>query len=153
MAVPLTVPIRHEPGYRTDTIGRFADGQFLAGVTAAFREDFHGADQWEPHKRWYAYLHRFDRDGHHLSSDIRFTGTTADGEREVVARAEQELANLLAGLPDKHYCDVAIQLFQTTVDGVLFGLVDETDDEFGERAELYPDELGFGPPWDGEYDT
>ncbi|WP_213454622.1 hypothetical protein [Rhizomonospora bruguierae] len=80
-------------------------------------------------------------------------GTTADGEQAAVARAERELSELLAGLPGRHYGDVAIRLFQTVLDGVLFGLVDETDDEFGESVELYPDELGFVPPWDGEYDT
>ena len=42
--------------------------------------------------------------------------------------------------------------FQLTVDGVLFGLV--TGEEDGEGwAELYPDRLGFGAPWDGSYDT
>ena len=55
---------------------------------------------------WYAYLHRFDHDGRYLSSEIRFTGTTADGEQEVVDRAGRELGDLLAGLPDRRYCDV-----------------------------------------------
>jgi hypothetical protein len=35
---------------------------------------------------------------------------------------------------------------------VLFGLL-TGEDEDGSWAELYPDRLGFGPPWDGTYDT
>jgi formate hydrogenlyase regulatory protein HycA len=30
MAVPALIPIAHEAGYRTDTIGRYDDGQFFA---------------------------------------------------------------------------------------------------------------------------
>ncbi|MEU6865854.1 hypothetical protein ABZ924_21800 [Streptomyces sp. NPDC046876] len=78
-------------------------------------------------------------------------------EHSVVARADARLAAVLAGLPEREYCDIAIQPFQLTVDGVVFGLITECDaeDEDGERdrAELYPDRLGFSAPWNGEYDT
>lgn len=153
VAIPLAVPIIREEGYRTDTIGRCADGLFLANVIAGFREDFQFGDDWAEHKRWYAYLHRFDRDGRHLGSEVRFAGTTAQGEEQVLDRADRDLADLLDGLTDRQDCDIAIQLFRIVVDGVVFGLVDESDDERGEHVELYPDNLGFAPPWDGEYDT
>ncbi|MFF9072104.1 hypothetical protein ACF1BP_01275 [Streptomyces sp. NPDC014735] len=93
MAVPAVVHIAHEPGHRTDTIGHYADGQFLATITHA--------------------------------------------------------------LPDA--CgDIAVCPFRLTIDGVLFGLVaehHEAGDGEDDRAELLPDGLGFGAPWDGLYDT
>ncbi|GAB3141932.1 hypothetical protein GCM10027290_15460 [Micromonospora sonneratiae] len=153
MAVPDLIPIMHEPGYHTDQIGRYADGQFFGCVTAAFREGVGGGDDWPEHKRWYAVLHRFDHDGHYRGSEIWYAGTTAQGERDVVDRAEQKLATWLAELPQPTFGDIAVRLFSVEVDGIVFGLVDESDDEYGEHVELYPNELGFNPPWDGEYDT
>ncbi|MGW1141360.1 hypothetical protein [Streptomyces zhihengii] len=167
MAVPEIIPIAYEPGYRTSTIGRFGGGQFLASVTYAFPDGFVAGDGWEEHKRLFVVLHTFDHDGRHQESDIWCAGTWAEqiqrphDERSVVARAEARLADTLAGLADREYCDIAIQPFQLTVDGVVFGLItechaeDENKDEDTEHdwAELYPDRLGFSAPWNGEYDT
>ncbi|KAB1984228.1 hypothetical protein [Streptomyces triticiradicis] len=160
MAVPEIIPIAHEPGYRTSTIGRFSGGQFLASVTYAFPDGFVMGDGWEEQKRLFVVLHRFDDDGHHQESDIWCAGTWAEqmkrpyDERSVVARARARLADVLA---DREYCDIAVQPFQLTFDGVVFGLITEchAEDEDGEHdwAELYPDRLGFSAPWNGEYDT
>jgi len=54
--------------------------------------------------------------------------------------------------------DIAVRLFQTRHDGVLFGLVDESDDDperghGGDWVELYPARLGFHAPWNGDHDT
>ncbi|WP_405717361.1 hypothetical protein [Streptomyces sp. NBC_00046] len=164
MAVPEIIPIAHEPDYRTDTIGRYTDGQFLASVTYAFPDGYTVGDDWEEHKRLYAVLHRFDHEGRHLGSDIRCAGTWAEqrehphGDDSVTARAEAWMAALLDGLPEREYGDIAIRPFRLTVDGVLFGLVvehrdDEDSDGEDDWAELYPDQLGFYAPWDGQYDT
>jgi hypothetical protein len=153
VAIPDLIPIMHEPGYRTDTIGSYVDGQFFASIVAGFAGGKFPGDDWARHKRWYAVLHRFDHDGHHTGSDIWFAGATADGESAVGAAAEKVLHEWLAQLPGLVYGDIAVRLFQLEVDGIVFGLVDETDDEFGEHVELHPDDLGFSEPWDGEYDT
>lgn len=165
MAVPAIIPIAHEPDYRTDTIGRYADGQFLASVTYAFPDGYTVGDDWEEHKRLYVVLHRFDHEGRHVDSDIWYAGTQAEqrqlpaGEGSVMARAEARMAALIDGLPEREYGDIAIRPFRLTVDGVLFGLVIERHDngECGEDeddwAELHPDQLGFYAPWDGQYDT
>ncbi|MFF2897351.1 hypothetical protein [Streptomyces sp. NPDC057966] len=173
MAVPEIIPIAHEPDYRTDTIGRYADGQFLASITYAFPQGYAIGDDWEEHKRLYAVLHRFDHEGRYVDSDIEYAGTYAEqqqhpgGDGSVMARAEARMAALLDGLPGREYGDIAIRPFRLTVDGVLFGLVVEHhegedgdgdgDREGGESAddwaELHPDQLGFHAPWDGEYDT
>ncbi|MCX4804428.1 hypothetical protein ACFWWM_16865 [Streptomyces sp. NPDC058682] len=163
MAVPEIIPITHEPGHRTSTIGRFSGGQFLATVTYAFPDGFVMGDGWEEQKRLFVVLHKFDHDGHRLESDIWCAGTWAEqmkrpyDERSVVARAEARLVAILSGLAEREYCDIAIQPFRLTVDGVVFGLITEcrADDEDGEHdwAELHPDRLGFSAPWNGEYDT
>ncbi|MFJ2861933.1 hypothetical protein [Kitasatospora sp. NPDC087314] len=160
MSVPDLIPIRHEPDYRTRTIGRCQGGQFFASVAAAFPEDGFDEADWPAQKRWYAILHRFDDAGRHLDSRIRSTGTTADGERVVIAAARRLLDGWLDALPGRAYGDIAIAPFAVRVDGALFGLVIEEDDgdegegdEDGVWAELYPDGLGFHAPWDGCYDT
>jgi formate hydrogenlyase regulatory protein HycA len=108
---PSRIPIAHEPGYRTDRIGRYDGGLFFAAA-------------WDHH----AYVHLFDHDGRHQTSTVVLYG------------------------------DIAVQLFQTEFEGVLFGLVDESGDRAGDGrhvdwVELYPDRLGFHEPWDGTYST
>lgn len=150
MAVPEVIPIVYKSdypagiGYRTSTIGRYEGGQFFARVIAAMRQG-----RW----RWYSVLHLFDPDGGHVRSDIWFAGTTPGGEPEAVRRAEEHLAPLLDALPGREYGDIAIRLFRVEFDGGIFGLIDVSDPERVDRAELYPGGLGFHWPWDGEYDT
>lgn len=162
MAVPEIIPIAHEPGYRTKTIGRYAGGQFFASITYAFPGGFRHGGGWEENKRLYVVLHRFDYEGHHINSDIWCAGTWAEQQRRpceadsVSSRAEARMAALLDGLSQREYGDIAIRPFQLTTDGVIFGLITERhEDGEGEDdwAELYPDRLGFSAPWDGQYDT
>lgn len=165
MAVPGLIPIAHEPGYRTSTIGRFDGGQFLASITYGSPDGFAWGDGREERNRLFVVLHRFDHDGHHQGSDIWCAGTWAEqtgrphDARSVAARAEARLADALAGLAGREYGDIAIRPFRLTVDGVVFGLVTECHAEDGDGdgehdwAELYPDRLGFSAPWNGEYDT
>ncbi len=158
MAVPEVIPIAYEPKHRTETIGRYADGQFLASITYAFPEGFRPDDGWEEHKRLYTVLHTFDVEGRYRDSEIWCAGTWAeqqrnpDGDDSVLAQARIHLAKLLRSLPRRSYTDIAVRPFQLTVDGVLFGLLSGSDED-GDWAELYPDRLGFGEPWDGTYDT
>jgi formate hydrogenlyase regulatory protein HycA len=159
MAVPEVVPIAYVPKHRTESIGRYADGQFLASITYAFPQGFRLDHGWEEHKQLYAVLHTFDSEGNYRDSEIWCAGTWAeqmrdpDGEDSVLQRARVHLAKLLRSLPRRSYTDIAIRPFQLTVDGVLFGLVVREDEDGEAWAELYPDHLGFGEPWDGSYDT
>jgi hypothetical protein len=148
MSLPEVVPIAHEPDYRTDTIGVYDRGQFLAMVTGAYRaEDEHRRELM----RWYAVMHLFDHDGNHESSEIRLLGT---GQANEVRLDPEPLRTLLDTLPGRQYGDIAIKPFRVDFDGVLFGLVDESGDHGdGGWAELYPAGLGFHEPWNGEYDT
>jgi formate hydrogenlyase regulatory protein HycA len=142
MVLPARIPIVHEPEYRTDTIGRYRDGQFYANI--------HGAGR---NTKWYVYLHLFDHDGNHVSSDITMIG---EAERLWDGLAEPAYAKrteLLDSLPEREFGDIAIRPFELFFDGVRFALVDESEPERGDWAELYPDGLGFNPPWSGEYST
>ncbi|MER6211624.1 MULTISPECIES: hypothetical protein [unclassified Streptomyces] len=158
MAVPEVIPIAYEPNQRSGAVGRYADGQFLASVTYAFPQGFRPDDGWEEQKRLYTVLHTFDTAGRYRDSEIWCAGTWAqqqsapDGDGSVLSQARIHLAKLLRALPRRSYTDIAIRPFQRTVDGVLFGLLIEEDEE-GSWAELYPDRHCFGPPWDGTYDT
>ncbi|WP_307621502.1 hypothetical protein [Streptomyces sp. V3I7] len=158
MAVPEVIPIAYEPKHRTETIGRYAGGQFLASITYAFREGYRPDDGWEDHKCLYTVLHLFDAEGRYRDSDIWCAGTWAEQQRNphgadsVLALARAHLAKLLRSLPRRSYTDIAIRPFQLTVDGVRFGLLTGTDEDGG-WAELYPDRLGFTAPWNGSYDT
>ncbi|BCB78268.1 hypothetical protein GCM10022251_31370 [Phytohabitans flavus] len=153
MAIPDRVPIAHEPGYRTDTIGSFDHGQFFGSVTATLQDGAGSKPDWYRYKRWYAVLHQFDVDGGHTGSQTWFAGTSED-EDTSIRRAQECLAGWLEALPGRAFGDIAIKLFQVNVDGHVFGLVDESELYDGQdHAEFLPDDLGFDPPWDGCYDT
>ncbi len=154
MAIPETIKIERVEDYWTHDIGRYVNGsQFMAFVVATLPYNLLGKD-WEDHKRWYAVLHIFNEQGDHLYSQANFMGLTADGENAVVDKARAKCNEMLGGLQDLHYCDVAIKLFSMTIDGAVFGLVDVTkpEDEH-ELVELMPNQLVFYPPWDGTFDT
>ena len=148
MSLPEVIPIAHERGYRTDTIGMYDGGQFLAVITGAYRDE---DGRRRESMRWYAVLHLFDHHGNHESSKIRLLGT---GQLNEVRLDPEPLQTLLDTLPGRRYGDIAIKPFRVDFDGVVFGLIDESGDHGdGGWAELYPDRLGFHAPWNGEYDT
>jgi hypothetical protein len=147
MALPVVIPIAHEPWFRTKYIGRYAHGQFYG--------DIHGT-KIDGLGKITVMLHLFDQDGVHKGSTIR--------SRVPLEEADAVLGEWLAQLPGATFGDIAIRLFEVEQDGVLFGLVDTTHPERGrardpaewangESAELYPQGLGFFPPFEGLYDT
>jgi hypothetical protein len=155
--LPEVIPIKHEPDYRTDRIGRYASGQFFADVTGAYQEGVIVGTDWARQQRIYAVLHRFDDRGHHVRSDVWFAGVRSDGPA-AVERAEEMLSGWLSDIEPVTFCNIAIRPFRVVFDQVVFGLIDETSEDAlnthgGPWAELYPERLGFHEPWDGEYDT
>ena len=152
MGVPQAIKILREKGYHTDQIGKYGDGnQFMGFVTATLPTPL--PEDWETHKRWYAVLHTFDKQGQH-HTEAWFAGTTASGEREAVEKAQTRLADMIAGLGRVRYGNIKVGLFQVQIDGQTFGLVDASEpDEDYERIHLLPNDLAFFAPWDGTYDT
>ncbi|MEV4510880.1 hypothetical protein AB0K00_18150 [Dactylosporangium sp. NPDC049525] len=143
---PQRIPITYEADYRTDTIGLYAGGELYAAVHGVSRN----ADDPAESFGWYAYVHRFDHDGRPEASTIRWIAVSRylrdpDADRKLAALLD-ELVALRVG-------DIAIQPFRFVYDGVPFGLIDESDPDRGDWAELHPDRLGFNPPWDGTYST
>jgi len=130
--VPERIPIAYEPDFRTDLIGRYDAGLFLAGGFCGI-----------------TYLHLFDAEGRHQDSRIGLAEATL-GADDPMARLQTEVD----ALPGRTFGNIAIRPFSVEhTDGQRWGLFDETV-EFGfPHAELRPDFLGFNPPWDGLYDT
>jgi hypothetical protein len=157
MALPDRIPICYLPDYRSWCIGRYADGQFLGSVVSGYAKQYWAkvrrvgfGDDWPAQQRHYSVLHLFDHDGWHRSSDIWYAGT---GQGEAVQRAFARLQERVDALPGRAYGDIAIRPFHVEFDDQVFALVDESDEERGDWAELYPNDWGFHPPWDGHYDT
>jgi hypothetical protein len=154
MAIPERIPIAFEADHYTRFIGKYGRGRpFMAFVTATLPSS--RQLNWEKDKRWYAVLHTFDAGGNHLNTDAWFAGVTADGEEEIIERAQQKRIEMLAGLGKYKLCDIAVKLFSVTIDGSRFGLVDSSEAErgFEERVTLWPNDLLFTPPWDGTYSS
>jgi hypothetical protein len=151
--VPEVIPIARETGYHTDTIGRYADGQFYARIHGAHRDDDREHNLDRERIRWYAYVHLFGLDGVHVRSDVALIGIGPYLRGQLGEQADATLAALLDQLPDRTFGGIAIRPFRVLYDGVTFGLIDESDTDRGAWFELYPDRLGFGEPWDGLYDT
>jgi hypothetical protein len=156
MSIPEVLSIRREPELRTATIGRHDGGQFFGYGTGARHDD-----------RFFAVLHLFDHDGRHLRTRVWPLREDTGGGDPGIDRVLKELDSWLAALPGREYGDIAVRLFEETIDGVFFGLVAEShrdasdgecqDGSDGEREddwiELYPGGLGFHAPWDGSYDA
>lgn len=154
-AVPLHIRIAYLPRSPTACIGTHGNagsrGQFLGCVVATLPEGPLTGDPTQ--KRWYAVLHRFDAAGKHLGTDHAFTGTSID-EPAAVQRADEKLRAFVERLEHRELRDIDIDLFQVTIDGHRFGLVDASDPDEGRQVlELVPNDLAFSPPWDGQYDT
>src|SRR4051794_10405544 len=96
MAVPGVIPVAYEPKHRTETIGRYAEGQFLASITYAFPEGFHLEEGWEEQKRLYAVLHTFDTEGNYPT---RTSGAPAPGRSSNATRAVTPPADPRPGPP------------------------------------------------------
>lgn len=153
MPVPGVVPIARQAGHRTDTIGRYRDGQFYAAICGAHRDGDNELDVHRERVRWYVFLHLFDPDGYYRRSDISLAGIAPYLRGELGARAHAQLAELLGELSGLRFGDIAIRPFREHHDGVTFGLIDVSGSRRGDWAELYPDRLGFTEPWDGSYST
>jgi hypothetical protein len=173
VAEPERLLIEHEDFEygRFNLVGRYGGGnQFMAFVTGAFPADWWSGNRppeylrnrWAEHKRWWAVLHRFDPDGGHLGTEAWSGGTTADGQREAIERADRKLTELLEPLGPREPCDIRVRPFGVEIDGYFFGLVyqvnhyDDPANPEGtyECVMLEPNDIMFHPPWDsGEYST
>lgn len=161
MAIPEAIPVSREGGNYSSCMGFYSldvdDNQFWGRVVAAGSSipDPCPAD-WRPEKRWYAVLHKFDGWGHHIGTDHWCAGAERPWGDEV-QRANAKLDEMVAALGGVEYADIEIRLFEVNIDGCTFGLLDvsepEEGPEFADRVAMWPGDLLFHAPWNGNYDT
>ena len=132
---PARIPVTRVAGNRTDLIGRYDAGLFFAGY------------------RKCTYLHLFDANGAHRGSWIA-PAEHALGEGASTAALMDHVRGLVENLPGREFGDIAIALFAVEDDaGKRWGLMDETAEYGFPHVELWPNRLGFFPPWSGRFDT
>ena len=156
----ITIPYEDDDDSRFNCVGRCKDDrQFMAFVTGAYPSDvatniqlFPGPGTGPKDQHWYGVIHTFDRDGNHLRTEARFGGTTADGKTVAADRAFDLTNESLVALGELQYTSIRVRPFRVVIDGRVFGLVHERGDE-SEWAMLWPNDVMFHPPWQGEYST
>ncbi len=159
MAIPKLIPVSRQGGNYTAHIGLYGPkgkrDQFSAQIVATLTEPKPGTPPTSG-KRWYVVLHKFTNRGKHIGTEHWFAGTTADGEEQVIKRARAKREATIGALENVEFADIKVALFQVTIDGEVFGLVDVSEPEAGEewadRVEMKPGDLLFTAPWDGSYD-
>ena len=138
--------------YPTHYLGKTSRGiRFWAYETFVFTKPYHEIKQgedWRVYRKEYVLLHKFNRWGRHLGTDYWFAGTTAECDNDQMAK---KIGDMIDALGKVKYCDIKISLFQAVIDGVVFGLVVDSNST---SIVLQPSStISFQPPWDGEYYT
>ena len=149
MTLPHKLPIARIEDYHTHYLGQAADGRLFWGYeTFDFTKPFSEikTEDWQDFRREFAVLHTFDQDGQYLT-----TAYWVNNDSRNPALISAKLEEMVRGLGTVTYKDIAVQLFQTVIEGIVFGLV--PDEEY-EGIELQPSStIAFFEPWDGEYYT
>jgi hypothetical protein len=160
--IPKAIPVNREEGYHTHNIGSYGKNSKFMGFVVANLEKYSEND-WQKYKKWYAVLYVFNEDGALKDYKIKYFGTTAEGERHVVEKANAQLSDWLADLPSKKFGNISIQPFKIDFENVKFGLYSAEEigyydpkkdpQELKYHIHLLPNDLVFYPPWTGDYDT
>ena len=150
MHFPEKIPIERIEDYHTHYLGKTKSGmQFWGYVTFVWTvlpKDIQG--DWKDYRNEYVILHLFDKEGNYIETKHWLGGTTNQVNDSVLY---SKLEAMVAELGEVHYGDIEVKLFQTTIDGVTFGLVPENEYGF---IELEPNStIAFSKPWDGSYST
>jgi len=143
--VPKTIPIPLDE--EIEFIGTYRDGLFWAhvieGHTYSCTVDTHA------NNFVYSVLHVFDKSGTYKETKFEKT-LHAENEWEL---ANRKLEKLLSELPSSKFQPISIELFETKIDGMSFGMIDESDEEANTKVVMVPEGFVFYPPWNGQYDT
>lgn len=144
--IPKRIPIKRTDSH-TDTIGKFLGGYFWGHVVQGYGTTESG---FVASKYLYSVLHKFDFNGTYVESLSKKTERSAKCSWE---EAAEQLNGMLQTLENYSFEDIQIDLFAVYIDGMLFGLVDESYDEGETIVTMKPDDLQFVPPWDGHFGT
>lgn len=152
MNLPERLPIVRMEDYHTHYLGRTADEKlFWAYQTFVFDKAYWSlqpGENWQQFRKEYALIHTFSSQGNYLATTAWYAGLTANADQQQI---EAKLEQWTAELGEVFFEDIAVELFQTQIDGITFGLV---VDEEHELISLKPSStISFYEPWDGEYFT
>ena len=150
MSIPEKIPIERIEEYHTHYLGRTAEGnQFWGYTTFVFtKPHFEIQGDWQDYRHEYVLLHLFDADGNLLETMHWLAGTTKQVTGVMLYNKLQEMVAQLGAI---EFGDIEVKLFQTTIDGIVFGLI--PDEEYN-LVNLEPGAtLAFAAPWDGSYST
>ena len=134
---PTLIRIAYEPnGCRTDQIGRYCDGQFLALISGTGINDIGTIG---------VALILFDHTGNYVRSEVH--------NNVLLEQASTFRERLVGGLTDVACGDIAIKTFSVQAGDVTWCLVDHSEEAGLPRVSMYPLDIMFAPPWDGTFDT
>lgn len=150
MPIPERIPIERIEDYHTHYLGKTSRKlQFWGYTTFLWKvlpKDYQG--DWRDNRQEYVVLHLFDSDGNYLETKHWHGGTTNQVSDSAL---DSKLQSMISELGSLTYCDIEVKLFQTIIDGEIFGLVPESEYGF---IELQPNStIAFAEPWDGSYST
>ncbi len=150
MPIPEKIPIQRMEDYHTHYLGKTEDGrQFFGYETFVFADGVIPKD-WQKHRKEYVVLYIFDKNGNHLKTNHCYCGTTSEIDHSTKPQKLEEMVNELGKI---EFIDIEVKPFQTIIDGIVFGLVPNIDEDH-ESVDLEPSStISFHEPWDGEYDT
>ncbi len=149
--IPDLLPISRMEEEHTSFLGTTSDGkQFWGYETFAYlkpKKEILGKD-WKDFRREYIVLHLFDILGNHLTTKYYSGGMASNCDQGAM---DMKFKQWIDELGNFEFGDILIKLFQTEIDGIVFGLVPASDNS---SVELQPSStIAFMPPWDGEYYT
>jgi len=137
--------------YHTHYLGESKNGNLFWGyITFAYPGTIYtlkGKDSPQFRKD-YAILHLFDRKGNYLSTRSLCGGVAGQYDGGLLNKT---LEGWVDELKPVKYCGIKIKLFETTIDGIVFGLIPEYESGV---INLEPHAtISFQEPWDGSYYT
>lgn len=146
--IPKLIPIQHVDG-NTPCMGTFRNGQFWGLTVEGFRspQEETRADQ---NKYVYSVLHIFDRAGKHVETN--YEKILLENSRQTFEMADTKLKCMLDAYAPYNFGDIKIELFEKNIDGMTFGLINESDEEEA-KVEMAPEGYMLCPPWTGYFDT
>lgn len=152
MTIPDKLPIMRIEDYHTHYLGKIADGRLFWGYQTFVFDlryaEMQQGDDWRKHRKEYALVHTFDKDGNYLTTKYWFAGFTNEVNQQ---QLEGKVEELVRELGDIVFEDIELKIFQTQIDNIIFGLI---VDEEAEMINLQPGStISFQKPWDGEYYT
>ena len=148
MRIPTKLLIARMEYYHTHHLGQVNDGRLFWGYeTFVFTRPYAEIkDEWQKFRKEYAILHLFDKEGNHLETKYWSGITESDGDK-----TSMKVEELVSNLGKIKYKDIKVKLFQTPIEGIVFGLVPNLENE---TINLEPGAIiSFEEPWDGEYST